>query len=144
MATPQTKTPTTLEEALARLKRDPIHPVRAHVDDLDVELRVVPSRRREGPGLGTRMAALGGPWQGESTHALRATVKDGHLMLDEPVDLPDGTVVDLMPVDDGDDLDDDDRARLHAALNRSQKDFLAGKGIPAEEVLAELSARSGR
>jgi hypothetical protein len=78
------------------------------------------------------------------THALRATVKDGRLVLDEPVDLPEGTVVDLMPVDDGDDLGDDDRARLHAALDRSQRDFLAGKGIPAEEVLAELSARSGR
>ena len=67
------------------------------------------------------------------THALRATVKDGHLVLHEPVDLPEGTVVDLMPVDEGDDLDDDDRARLHAALARSQKDFLAGKGIPAGE-----------
>ena len=49
-----------------------------------------------------------------------------------------------MAVNDGDDLDDDDRARLHAALDRSQKDFLAGRGIPAEEVLAELRARSGR
>ena len=78
------------------------------------------------------------------THALRATVKDGHLVLHEPVDLPEGTVVDLMPVDEGDDLDDEDRARLHAALDRSQKDFLAGNGIPADEVLAELSARSGR
>jgi hypothetical protein len=53
-------------------------------------------------------------------------------VLHEPVDLPEGTVVDLMPVDDGDDLDDDDRSRLHAALDRSQKDFLAGRGIPAE------------
>jgi hypothetical protein len=78
------------------------------------------------------------------THALRATVMNGHLVLHEPVDLPEGTVVDLMPVDDGDDLDDDDRARLHAALDRSQKDFLAGRGIPAEEVLAELHARSTR
>ena len=59
-------------------------------------------------------------------------MKDGHLVLDEPVDLPDGTVVDLMPIDQGDDLDDADRARLHAALDRSQRDFLAGKGIPAE------------
>jgi hypothetical protein len=78
------------------------------------------------------------------THALRATVKDGHLVLHEPVDLPEGTVADLMPVDEGDDLDDEDRARLHAALDRSQRDFLAGRGIPAEEVLAELRARSGR
>jgi len=78
------------------------------------------------------------------THALRAPVKDGHLVLDEPVDLPDGTVVDLMPVDQGDDLDDADRARLHAALDRSQRDFLAGKGIPAEDVLAELRAHPRR
>jgi hypothetical protein len=78
------------------------------------------------------------------THALRATVKDGHLVLHEPVDLPEGTVVDLMPVDEGDDLDEEDRARLHAALDRSQRDFLAGRGIPAEKVLAELRARSGR
>ena len=61
-------------------------------------------------------------------------------MLNEPVDLPEGTVVDLMPIDEGDDLDDEDRARLHAALDRSQRDFLAGKGIPAEQVLAELCA----
>jgi antitoxin (DNA-binding transcriptional repressor) of toxin-antitoxin stability system len=31
-------------------------------------------------------------------HALRATVKAGHLVIDEPVDLPEGTVVDLVPV----------------------------------------------
>jgi len=49
-----------------------------------------------------------------------------------------------VPVDQGDDLDDDDRARLHAALDRSQRDFLAGRGIPAEQVLAELRARPGR
>lgn len=62
------------------------------------------------------------------THALRATVKAGRLTLDEPVDLPDGTVVELVPVDQGDDLDDEDRARLHAALDRSQEDFLAQVG----------------
>jgi hypothetical protein len=71
-------------------------------------------------------------------------VKAGHLVLREPVDLPEGTVVDLTPVDEGDDLDGEDRAQLHAALDRSQRDFLAGRGIPAEEVLAELRARSDR
>jgi hypothetical protein len=76
MGSPQTKIPTTLQEALARLKRDPIHPVRAHVDDLDVELRAVLSRRREGPGLGTRMAALG-PWQGESTEEIIRILRQG-------------------------------------------------------------------
>lgn len=69
-------------------------------------------------------------------------MRDGHLVLHEPVDLPEGTVVDLMPVDEGDDLDDEDRARLHAALDRSQRDFLAGRGIPAEEVVPQLRARA--
>jgi hypothetical protein len=31
-------------------------------------------------------------------NALRATVKAGHLVIDEPIDLPDGTAVDLVPV----------------------------------------------
>ena len=30
--------------------------------------------------------------------ALRATVKAGHLVIDQPIDLPEGTVVDLVPV----------------------------------------------
>jgi hypothetical protein len=66
----------TLEEALMALKHDPSHPVRAHVDDLDVELRAVPHRRRQGPGLGTRMAALG-PWQGESTEEIIRILREG-------------------------------------------------------------------
>lgn len=78
------------------------------------------------------------------THALRATVRAGRLQLDEPVDLPDGTVVELVPADQGDDLDDEDRARLHAALVRSQEDLLAGRGIPADQVMAELRAKANR
>lgn len=61
-------------------------------------------------------------------------------MLDEPVGLPEGTVVDLTPVDQGDDFDDEDRPRLHAALARSHEDFLAGRGIPADQAIAELRA----
>ena len=76
MGTPQTKTPKTLEEALARLKHDPSHPVRAHLDELDVELRAVPPSRRRGTGLGTRMAALG-PWQGESPEEIIRILREG-------------------------------------------------------------------
>ncbi len=32
-------------------------------------------------------------------HALRAKVKEGHLVIDEPVDLPEGTIVELLPVE---------------------------------------------
>lgn len=76
MATAHAHISATIEEALEKLKRDPSQPVRAHVDDLDVELRAVPRRRRQGPGLGTRMAALG-PWQGESTEEIIRILREG-------------------------------------------------------------------
>jgi len=72
------------------------------------------------------------------TSTLKARVHNGRLILDEPCDLPEGTEVDLVPADDGDDLDDADRLRLHAALERSAEQFRTGQGIPAAEVLRTL------
>jgi hypothetical protein len=69
------------------------------------------------------------------TLTLKARVCGGRLVLDEPVDLPEGTEVDLVPADEGDQLDDADRARLHAALERSVREFRAGQVIGAAEVL---------
>lgn len=46
---------------------------------------------------------------------LRARVKNGRLVVDEPTDLPEGAEVELAAIEE--DLDDDDRARLHAALD---------------------------
>ena len=54
--------------------------------------------------------------------------------MDEPVDLPEGTEVELVPAKDCDDLDDEDRARLHVAITRSAEQFRSGRGIAAEEV----------
>jgi hypothetical protein len=47
----------------------------------------------------------------------------------------------LRSLDEGDDLEDDDRARLHAALRQSDEEFKAGLGIPAADVLARLRPR---
>lgn len=69
---------------------------------------------------------------------LQASIRDGRLVLDEPVDLPNGTAVELMPVDEGDNLDDSERARLHAALQRSAEQFAQGEGIPATDALRQL------
>ena len=66
-------------------------------------------------------------------------MRDGRLILDEPVDLPDGTEVDLVPLDPGDELDDEDRARLHRALERAAAEQ---ESFSAAEVLAGL--RSAR
>jgi hypothetical protein len=69
---------------------------------------------------------------------LRARVQKGRLVLDEPTDLPEGTEVDLLPLDPGDWLDDEDREALHRALDASSADIAAGKLVDADEVLKEI------
>ena len=54
-----------------------------------------------------------------SPMTIKATVKAGRLVIDEPTNLPDGTEVELLPLDPGDWLDDADRAALHKALRDS-------------------------
>jgi hypothetical protein len=48
-----------------------------------------------------------------------------------------GSEVEFVVVE-GDDLDDEERARLHAALDRADEELRAGTGIPAAQVIAEL------
>jgi hypothetical protein len=72
---------------------------------------------------------------------LRARVRGGRLVLDEPSSLPEGTEIDLVPADDIDDLDPAERARLHGFLAESIRKYVPGTGIPADEVLARLRAR---
>jgi hypothetical protein len=67
---------------------------------------------------------------------VRARVKNGRLVLDEPTDLPEGTEVELASIDD--ELEDEDRARLHAALDAADDELRAGKGIPGERIVAAL------
>jgi hypothetical protein len=69
--------------------------------------------------------------------ARKAHVKSGKLVLDEPTDLPEGAEV-WVALLDGDDLDDGERARLHAALAESEDDLVAGRVRPAADVLADL------
>jgi hypothetical protein len=76
---------------------------------------------------------------------LKAHVHNGRLVLDEPTDLPEGEVVELVPLDDvlacgGDYLDDEERAALHRALEKSIAEADAGQLIDADTVLAELRA----
>jgi hypothetical protein len=72
---------------------------------------------------------------------LKARVLAGRLVVEEPTNLPEGTEVDLLPLDPGDWLDDADRAALHAALAQSQADVAAGRLIAATELLRGLRAR---
>jgi hypothetical protein len=72
---------------------------------------------------------------------LKARVHNGRLVVNEPTELPEGTEIDLLPLDPGDWLDSSDRAALHQALVASQSDIEAGRLIDAEEVLRELRFR---
>ena len=72
--------------------------------------------------------------------AMKARVRNGRLVLDEPTDLPEGTEVRLTVADD-EEMDDGERARLHASLERSMAQAKAGKLIDAEVVLSRLRAR---
>jgi hypothetical protein len=40
--------------------------------------------------------------------------------------------------EEGDELEDDDRERLNAAIGRSEEQFLAGHAVPAKAVLDAL------
>jgi hypothetical protein len=49
---------------------------------------------------------------------LRARVKNGRLQLDQPTGLPEGTELDLVVDDEGDDLTEHERQALHETLSR--------------------------
>ena len=72
---------------------------------------------------------------------IKARVQDGRLIVDEPTDLPEGTVIELIPTDPGDDLDDAEREELHKALAQSQEDIKAGRLVDAADVLKGLRSR---
>jgi hypothetical protein len=76
---------------------------------------------------------------------LRAHVKKGRLVLDEPTDLPEGEIVELVRLDEvlangGDDLDDEEREQLHESLREGIRQMKAGETIDAAEAMAELRA----
>jgi len=72
---------------------------------------------------------------------LRARVEKGRLVLDEPTTLPEGTVINLVADDQGDDLSDEERRALHETLAGSWKSAEAGCLRPASELLDELRRR---
>lgn len=105
-----------------------------------VEVVVEPSPAAQRPAPVD--ALLGRPSGGSlGCMTLKARVHAGRLVVDEPTDLPDGTELELLPLDPGDWLDGADRAALHQALRDSEADVAAGRLIDAAEVLNELRAR---
>jgi hypothetical protein len=78
---------------------------------------------------------------------LHGRVEGGRIVVQDVVDLPEGTEVRLELVeqdDDSEELDAEDRARLEAAIRTGRKEIADGKGIPAEQVVSELWAAHRR
>jgi hypothetical protein len=74
-------------------------------------------------------------------NARKVRVENGRIKLDEPTNLPDGAEVDLVILS-GDELDDEERARLHASLDRALDDEDAGRIVDVDEFLAEVRAET--
>ncbi len=83
---------------------------------------------------------IGNPYSNHM-NPLRARVEKGRLVLDEPTSLPEGTVVDLVADDEGDDLTEDERRALHEALSESWQSAEAGRLRPASAILDDLRRR---
>lgn len=78
--------------------------------------------------------------------AMKARVENGRLKLDEPTDLPEGKVVDVVLLDEvlltgGDELDDEERAALHESIREGIADMEAGRTVHARTAIAELRSR---
>ena len=72
---------------------------------------------------------------------MKARVKDGRLVLDEPTELPEGTVIMLRVVDEEDELGVEERQRLHDALGEAWRSVRSGHVLPEGPG---LDARSGK
>jgi uncharacterized protein (DUF2126 family) len=76
-----------------------------------------------------------------SMTAVRAHFENGAVVLDEPLDLPDGTPVVVSVPDDAAafaDMDPEERAEFLRELEASCAEADAGQLIDADEVLASL------
>jgi hypothetical protein len=70
---------------------------------------------------------------------LKAKVQNGRFVLEDPTtELPEGTVVELYPADDDDDMDDEERAALDASLAKSAEQIKRGEFITHEELMQRL------
>jgi hypothetical protein len=72
-------------------------------------------------------------------HARKIQVKNGRLVLDEPTNLPEGAEVEILVIDD--ELTLEERAELHASLDRALDDADAGRGMDAREYVEQYRAR---
>jgi hypothetical protein len=73
--------------------------------------------------------------------AFKARVQGGRIVLDEPTNLPEGAEVRLLAVD-GDDLDEQDRKELHAAIEAGERELDLGHGVAEDEAINRVGDAS--
>lgn len=79
----------------------------------------------------------GGPRYDGLVNTLKAKVINGRLVVDEPTDFPEGTVLELVVADTEDELDDEERHAVHEALSAAWESAKAGNVRPVEEFVEE-------
>ena len=75
----------------------------------------------------------------EVMQPLKAVVRNGRLVVDEPTELPDGTELELVAVED--DLSPAQRDELMRAIDEGAADIARGDYIDGSELIAQLRAR---
>ncbi len=73
-------------------------------------------------------------------NALKAHVKNGQIVLDEPVELPEGALLFVLMGDEANEMDDEERAALGHALDEADEDIAAGRVVSEEQMWAALRA----
>ncbi len=71
---------------------------------------------------------------------LKAVVHDGKAVIENLDAYPNGTELELAVVDAGDELDEEELAKLDAKLAESLEDEKHGRVRPASEIIAKLRA----
>jgi hypothetical protein len=70
---------------------------------------------------------------------IRATVRNGRIVVDEPTTLPDGHEVELRVVND-DGMSEEERGRLHASIARGIRDGRAGREMDLDSFVDRLDS----
>lgn len=76
--------------------------------------------------------------------AVKAHVRNGYFVSDEPANLPEGTEVELQVVagDPWAEMTPDERAELEEELEAGYRDIQNGNVVDAREALAQLRAKN--
>ena len=70
--------------------------------------------------------------------ALKAHVRDGRFVVDEPAKMPEGTEVELVLVTDEAEMAPEDRAELDAMIEESEAEIARGESVSLDQLWETL------